>query len=236
MATVGILLDFPAIPRILELLKEKAGGRDEADLAASFPEGTYSRKALDILLARGIVTREEGLLKLAETEESNRAVAGVMRFYGQVDRVARRRLLFRGILNGMQYQCLVHLDTFYDMMQAEGYDRPDVDAMIARESKEGYVEQVNILYRGREGLMHRSFPFIPLYYYPHFIMMKAGNTEHLRERLKNAGVLMVEESYLLGHYPKELARQSREYIIKEKSHIQERMKNEAFDVWWYYRF
>jgi hypothetical protein len=47
---------------------------------------------------------------------------------------------------------------------------------------------------------------------------------------------MIEEDYLLGHYPKELAKQSREYILKEKGHIQERMKDEAFDIWWYYRF
>ncbi len=236
MATVNILLDIPAIPRILELLREKGGGRDEAELAACFSDGAYSRKALDILVARGIVMKENGVLRLAQTEECSRAVAGILRFYGQIDRVARRRLLFRGILNGMQYQCLVHLDAFCDMMEAEGYVRADVDAMIAKEVKEGYVEQVKIMYRAREGLKHKSFPFIPLYYYPHFIMMKADNTEHLRERLKSAGVFMIEENYLLGHYPKELAKQSREYILKEKSHIQDRMKNEAFDIWWYYRF
>lgn len=236
MATVNILLEIPAIPRILELLTEKGSGREEAELAACFPDGTFNQKALDILVARGIVMKEDGLLKLAGTEECSRAVAGIMHFYGQIDRVARRRLLFRGILNGMQYQCLVHFDAFCDMMQTEGYGRPDVDAMIAKEAREGYVEQVKIMYRAREGLKHKSFPFIPLYYYPHFIMMKADNTEHLRERLKNAGVFMIEENYLLGHYPKELAKQSREYILKEKNHIQERMKNEAFDIWWYYRF
>ncbi len=236
MATVNILLDIPAIPRILELLCEKADGRDEAALAACFPDGTYNRKALELLLARGIVTEEDGVVKLAETEESTRAVDAIMRFYGQIDRVARRRLLFRGILNSTQYACLVHFNTFIDMMQEEGFGRVDVDVMLKKDSKEGYVEQVKIMYRAREGLKHKSFPFIPLYYYPHFIMMKADSTDHLRERLKNAGVFMIEEEYLLGHYPKQIAKQSRDYILKEKSHIQERMKNESFDIWWYYRF
>ena len=64
----------------------------------------------------------------------------------------------------------------------------------------------------RDGVTHRSFPFIPLYYYPHFISMKTDDTEHLRARLKHAGITMTEEEYLLGHYPKEIADQAREYI------------------------
>ena len=47
---------------------------------------------------------------------------------------------------------------------------------------------------------------------------------------------MTEEEYLLGHYPKEMAEQAREYINREKEHIKEKIKNEAFDIWWYYRF
>jgi hypothetical protein len=45
-----------------------------------------------------------------------------------------------------------------------------------------------------------------------------------------------EEAYLLGNYPKELAARARDYVQKEKNHIKEKIKGEAFDVWWYYRF
>ncbi len=100
---------------------------------------------------------------------------------------------------------------------------------------QGYVERLKIMYRAREGLKHRCFSFIPLYYYPHFIMMKPDNTGRLRERLKETGVAMVEEEYLLGRYPKEIARQSRDYVFREKEYIRERIKNEAFDIWWFYR-
>ena len=73
-------------------------------------------------------------------------------------------------------------------MESEGFTPSDIDAMLEEDGREGYVERLKIMYRAREGLKHRCFPFIPLYYYPHFIMMKPDNTEHLRERLKNAGV------------------------------------------------
>ena len=91
------------------------------------------------------------------------------------------------------------------------------------------------MYRTREGLPHKSFPFIPVYYYPHFIAMKTDNAEHLRERLRHAGIVMKEEEYLLGHYPKQVAAQAREYVQREKEYIREKIKDEAFDVWWYYR-
>ncbi|MGA3173480.1 MAG: hypothetical protein ABSE25_03530, partial [Syntrophorhabdales bacterium] len=47
----------------------------------------------------------------------------------------------------------------------------DIDAMLEKDGREGYVERLKIMYRAREGLKHRSFPFIPLYYYPHFLMI-----------------------------------------------------------------
>jgi len=142
----------------------------------------------------------------------------------------------RGILNATQYACLVHFATFTGIMESEGFTASDIDAMLEKDGREGYVERLKIMYRAREGLKHRSFPFIPLYYYPHFLMMKPDSTEHLRGRLKGAGIFMIEEEYLLGHYPKELASQSRDYISREKEHIKDKIKNEAFDIWWYYRF
>ena len=41
---------------------------------------------------------------------------------------------------------------------------------------------------------------------------------------------------ILGRYPKEIARQSRDYVVREKEYIRERIRSEALDVWWYYRF
>ncbi|OPY66696.1 MAG: hypothetical protein A4E57_02661 [Syntrophorhabdaceae bacterium PtaU1.Bin034] len=236
MGSSEILLDSPAIPRVLELLMETKEGCDEMSVMKLLPDKAYAQKALQVLLGQGIIEKEDGRLRIAEGEEISRTIKGIIRFYARIDRITRRRLLFRGILNTTHYECLVHFNTFIGLMQNEGFAQPEVEVLLEKDRREGYVERVKIMYRSREGVRHRCFPFIPLYYYPHFIMMKSDQTEHLRERLKNAGVCMTEEEYLLGHYPKEIASQSRDYITREKEHIRQKIKNEAFDIWWYYRY
>ena len=62
--------------------------------------------------------REDGFLKIVEGEETARQIEGIIRFYDGRERVARRRLLFRGILNAAQYACLVHFGTFVGLMEA----------------------------------------------------------------------------------------------------------------------
>ena len=236
MASFNALLDLPAVPRILKLLLSTGAEHGEASLVESLPDRAYTEKAVEMLVRQGIVTRERGALKIAEGEEARRTVNGIMQFYADLDRASRRRLLFRGILNATQYACLVHFKTFTDLMEAEGFGRADMEAVLDKDAKEGYVERLTIMYRAREGLKHRCAPFIPLYSYPHFIVMKPDATGHLQGKLRSAGIFMIEEEYLLGHYPKELAHQARDYLTREGEHIKEKIKGEAFDIWWYYRF
>jgi len=230
------LLDLPAIPRVLQLLLHGQTGAREDSVIEHLRERAYTNKAIEMLVGQGIIRRENGLLTIVEGEENSRRVSGIMRFYHDVDRTVRRRLLFRGILNAADYAYLVHFKTFTTLMETDGFSREDVDAVLDADGREGYVERLKVMCRAREGLEHRCFSFIPLHHHPHFIMMKPDNTGHLQERLRNMGVVMIEEEYLLGRYPKEIARQSREYVVREKEYIREKIKNEAFDVWWYYRF
>ena len=236
MTSFNALLDPPAIPRVLKVLLHGQPGTREDSVIEHLQKRAYTQKAIEMLVGRGIIRRENGLLTIVEGEENSRRVSGIMRFYDDVDRTVRRRLLFRGILNAAAYAYLVHFKTFTTLMETDGFGREDVDAVLDADGREGYVERLSIVYRAREGLEHRCFPFIPLHHYPHFIMMKPDDTGHLRERLRNAGVVMVEEEYLLGRYPKEIAHQSRDYMVREKEHIREKIRNEAFDIWWYYRF
>ncbi len=236
MTSFHFLLDLPAIPRVLKVLLRGQTGTREDSVIEHLQERAYTNKAIEMLVGQGLIRKENGLLFIVEGEENSRRVSGILRFYDDVDRLARRRLLFRGILNATQYAYLVHFETFTALMGTDGFSREDVDAVLGEESKEGYVERLKVMYRAREGLEHRCFPFIPLHHYPHFIMMKPDDTGHLREKLRNTGVVMAEEEYLLGRYPKEIAHQSRDYVVREKEYIREKIRGEGFDVWWYYRF
>ena len=235
MTSFHFLLDLPAIPRVLKVLLRGRTGTREDSVIEHLQDRAYTNKAIEMLVGQGIIRKENGLLFIVEGEENSRRVSGIMRFYDDIDRAARRRLLFRGILNATQYAYLVHFEIFTALMETDGFSREDVDAVLDEESREGYVERLKVMYRAREGLGHRCFPFIPLYHYPHFIMMKPDDTGHLRERLKETGVVMAEEEYLLGRYPKEIARLSREYVLREKEYIREKIRSEGFDIWWYYR-
>ena len=80
--------------------------------------------------------------------------------------------------------------TFVEMMEHEGFDKEETVAILDEEKKQGYVQHLKIVYRSRSGLKHRFFPFIPLYYYPHFIVMDANNVEPFRAKLENTGIAL----------------------------------------------
>jgi hypothetical protein len=236
MGSLDLLLDIPTIPRVLKLLIERGGECAEATVTENLPAGAYAGKAIETLHRQGIIEQEEGRLRIVKSAENDRTINGIIGFYSDTDRVTRRRLLFRGILNAAQYACMVHLDTLVELMEAEGFTRPETEGLIQMDGKRGYVERQKIIYRTREGLKQKTFSFIPLHYYPHFIAMKSDYVDRLKERFKGAGISLTEEEYVLGHYPTEIATQSREYLRTEKESLQEKIKNEAFDIWWYYRF
>jgi len=230
------LLDTPSIPRILEILLESEEGREELSLLQALGDEARATKALDLLLQHGIIARERGRVRICDGSGTACKVGQIVAFYKQVQRAARKNLVLRGILNATYYKCLVHLGTFVQMMEHEGFDGVETLRAVDEEAREGYVQRLKIAYRSRSGTKHKFFPFIPLYYYPHFVVMDADKMQPLRSRLETPGIALAEEDYLLGNYPKELAAQSRDYILREKHHIKEKIKNEAFDVWWYYRF
>lgn len=236
MGSFDALLYTPTIPAILRSLAETPEGKDESDFDVGPSERQYVSKAIQALLEHGLITRDEGTLRLTKKTEYLEKVERLLEFYDDVQKQARIRLTFRGILNATQYRCLVHLHTFMEMMGQEGFDNNEVDGILAKEKSGGRVEHLKIMYRVRRGLKHRCFPFIPFYYYPHFIVMNSDNAGSFKSKLETAGIFSVEEEYLLGNYPREMANQAREYITAQKAHIKERIKNEAFDIWWYYRF
>jgi len=235
-SNVELMLDAPAIPRVLRLLMERSGREQHCLVVEALPDRVCADAAIEALVAGGIVCRQDGLLKIVPSEEAARRIDAIMLFYDRVDAMERKKLLFRGILNIAQYACLVHVETFAKLMEAEGFARADMEAVATADGKEGLVERIKLTYRMKAGEPARTFPFVPLYYYPHFISMGSSDPDHVKERLGRAGITITEEEYLLGHYPKAVAEQAREYINVEKEHIKDRIKNEAFDMWWYYRF
>src|SRR5271157_1659986 len=135
MASADLLLDAPAIPRVLRLLMDNSGQERHALIVETLPDRAHAIAAIEALEAGGIITREDGLLKVVRTEEAARRIEAIILFYERLDRMERKKLLFRGILNVAQYACLVHLETFAQLMEAEGFVRGDMEALIVSEAK-----------------------------------------------------------------------------------------------------
>ena len=69
MASLDLFLDAPAIPSILRLLLDKAGGDRLASVVESLPDRAYTEKAIAALRGQGIIEERNGLIKIVEGEE-----------------------------------------------------------------------------------------------------------------------------------------------------------------------
>jgi hypothetical protein len=236
MSSFDILLRTPSIPMVLRSLIEAPEGRDESAFSSGSFEGPYVTTALEALLEHGLIEKDEGTLRLTDEPENSKKVAQLLEFYENVQKRARIQLTCRGILNATQYRYFVHLNTFTEMMVQEGFDRSEVDEILAKEKSNGRLDQFKIIYPSRQGFKHKIFPIIPLYHYQDCVAMNSGNIIQFRARIEDAGEAGVEEDYLLGAYTKEMANQAREYISAQKAHIKERVKNGASEMWSYYQF
>lgn len=234
-SSADILIYTPAIPMILRSLMETPEGRDESDLlGGSSEEGSHVTKALEALLERGLIVKDGGKLRLTDRAENIKKIENLLLFYDDVRKRIEIELTFRGILNSTEDQCLVHIEALMDMMTQEGFSDSEVDGMLAREKSAGYVEQLKIVYhRPQYGVKYKLFPIIPVHYQQDFVV-KGDNVFEFRANLLDRGDAEVEEDYLLGSYPKEMARQAREYIESQKVHIKKKIKSGVYEMWSYY--
>ena len=63
MGSFNVLLDAPAVPRVLHLLLNEGKGRSEEAVVDSLPDRQYARQAIEALVGHGIIKREGGHLK-----------------------------------------------------------------------------------------------------------------------------------------------------------------------------
>jgi hypothetical protein len=233
-SSIDILMYTPAIPMILRSLMEAPEGRDESDLpGGSTEERPYVTKALEALLERGLIVKDAGKFRLTDQPENIKKIENLLRFYEDLQKTIRIELTFRGILNAIEDQCLVHLKTLMEMMAQEGFGDNEVDEILVREKSAGYVEQLKIVYPSKQGMKWKLFPIIPVYYYQDFVV-KGENVFEFRAKFADRGDAAVEEDYLLGSYPKEMAHQAREYIESQKTHIKRKIKSGVYEMWSYY--
>ncbi len=235
MKTFEMLLEMPAVPAIMAVLIEHPEGIGESEI--TIPEGTPGRleDALSALSRYGIIERQSGRVRVAPGDGPRDAASRIVAVFREIRSLTETAFMIRGILVATEYfECLVHRDTMLAMLTEENVTKEMAERIVAAEEKQGYIENFDIAYHVRGGLQEKFFPFIPRHHYEDFVFMHSRTGQ---SSPAGPGARVVNERYLLTHHPASLAEQARQYMTRHKPHLLNRVRNEAFDIiWWFDRY
>ena len=228
--TFEMLLSMPAVPAIMSALIECPAGIEEATLIGIEGGPDSLEQALSALVRHGFIERRAGRVCLASGGDAVSKARSIITVFQRLKELTEISFMVRGILCATEYfECLVHKETMFSMLSGEKIAQQVLEKVLAAEQKQGYIEVLDIAYHRRGNLQERFFPFIPRHHYDDFVFMHS--------RSGGEGPSLVHESYLLGRYPASLAEQARRYMKEHKPHILDKVRNEAFDiVWWFDRY
>ena len=233
-----MLLSMPAVPAIMTALIENPGGIEESSIELAESEPGRLEEALSALMQQGLVVRHFGFVSLPPGGKALELARKIVAAFHDLKSLTETSFLIRGVLTATEYyRCLVHRDTMFAILADDGADREQLQKVLASEERQGYVENVDIPYRLRGGLKEKFFPFIPHHHYDDFVYMHSRAVENGQGLLGGPAVSVVKERYLLANHPPSIAEQARRYMRENKPHILSRVRNEAFDIiWWYDRY
>jgi hypothetical protein len=233
-----MLLSMPAVPAIMAALIESPEGMEEKSIALAEGGPERLEEALGVLAQRGLIVRRAGFVSLPPGGKALDVARKIVAAFQDLRSLTEASFLIRGVLTATEYyRCLVHRDTMFAILTEDGADRERLEKVLAAEEKQGYIENIDIAYRMRGGLKEKFFPFIPHHHYDDFVFMHSRAVQQAQGSPQAPGVSVVEERYLLASHPASIAEQARRYMKTHKPHILNRVRNEAFDIiWWYDRY
>ena len=219
-------------------LIENPQGIEESSIELAEGEPGRLEEALSALMQQGLVVRHFGFVSLPPGGKALELARKIVAAFHDLKSLTETSFLIRGVLTATEYyRCLVHRDTMFAILTEDGADREQLQKVLASEERQGYVENVDIPYRLRGGLKEKFFPFIPHHHYDDFVYMHSRAVENGQGLLGGPAVSVVKERYLLANHPPSIAEQARHYMRANKPHILSRVRNEAFDIiWWYDRY
>jgi hypothetical protein len=238
VSTFEMLLSMPAIPAIMAALVENPEGLEESSIAFAGDGPGRLEEALGALVGRGLIVRRAGLVSLPPGRDALELARRIVAAFEELRSLTEVSFMVRGVLTATEYyRCLVHRDTMFAILTEDGADREQLGRVLAAEQGQGYVENIDIAYRVRDGVKEKFFPFIPHHHYDDFVFMHSRAAQGRQAPSGDPATSVVEERYLLANHPPSIAEQARRYMRENKPHILSRVRNEAFDIiWWYDRY
>lgn len=219
-------------------LIENPRGIEESSIILAEGGPDRLEEALGALMQRGLIVRRAGLVSLPPGTGSLELARKIVAAFHDLRSLTEAAFLIRGVLTATEYyRCLVHRDTMFAILTEDGADRDQLRKTLAADEGQGYVENIDIAYRVRGGTKEKFFPFIPHHHYDDFVYMHSRAGQGAQSPPGGPAISVVEERYLLANHPPSIAEQARRYMRENKPHILSRVRNEAFDIiWWYDRY
>lgn len=238
MSTFEMLLSMPAVPAIMAALVENPRGVEESSITPAGDNPDRIEEALGALAERGLIVRRAGVVCLPPGEKALTVARKIVAAFHDLRSLTEASFMIRGVLTATEYyRCLVHRDTMFAILAEDGADKEQLGKVLAAEERQGYVENIDIAYRVRGGLKEKFFPFIPHHHYDDFVYMHSRAGQSGQGLPGGPATSIVEERYILANHPPSIAEQARRYMRENKPHILSRVRNEAFDIiWWYDRY
>ncbi len=238
MSTFAMLLSMPAVPAIMAALIENPEGMEESSIALVANDAGRLEEALSTLARRGLIVRHAGRVSLRPGGQALELARKIVAAFEELRSLTEASFMMRGILTATEYyRCLVHRDTMFAILTEDGTGRDQLEKVLTADEGQGYIENVDIAYRVRGGLKEKFFPFIPHHHYDDFVFMHSRDPQGGQTGTGGPAISVVKERYLLANHPPSLAEQARRYMRENKPHILSRVRNEAFDIiWWYDRY
>jgi hypothetical protein len=214
--------------KALKYLKESRARKQKEEIASIINEKQeYVNKALEKLVAIGVVREAEGFYSYVFTPHSDKFYHNLMEVYTRVNKKPSIELMVRGLFCEIPHHYLIHANTVLEILEGQGLDRKELNHFLEQEIENGYLRRIRVICLGMRPF---SIPvYVPSYYLSHLRILGWEHYEGPRQNYQDSE--FYEEDYLLARYPPELAAPARQYIETERRELKEKLRERGMAAW-----
>jgi len=218
--------DMPTLVKILRYLHSNAAPTTHANIITAVQkEQDVVDKALNELVVQGIVNTREGYYYYSATPKAEEFSQKLFAVYEKVLRTPEMELLVCGLLSRAGGGHLLRMNTLLHVLAMEGFATDDVFHLLDEEVGRGYIKKVQVIFIG---MVLPLPPVLVPASYASRLRVNAAEYELAKAWCQDSGSSSIEENYLIGTYPNDLAEMGIQYVETEKQRaVTEVLREEA---------
>ena len=165
------------------------------------------------MVAQGIVSSHDEHYHYSTTPKAEEFSRKLFALYEKVLRTPQMELIVCGLLSRAGGGHLLRMNTLLHVLTTEGFATDDVLHLLDEEVGRGYIKKVQVIFIGM--IMPLPPVLIPACYAPR-LQVNAMEYELAKGWGQDSGSSSIEEDYLIGTYPDDLAEAGIQYVETEK--------------------